>query len=290
LCFILETFFVGVVPVYAIIYFAKKKQQVQSYNTIDSTSISSNKLLQFLTQLAGGILFATVFIDLLPQITGDFQTYLNSNQTFISGYEKSSIVYKIPYVELSICIGFFVIYFVGEFMHVILDHYYNNSNDNYQKSVIEQFLRGLVFVAAFSVDAVFDGLAIGLQQTVAQLWAMFFALSTQKLIVTFVMSTQIYDQSKNIAIVAFHIFLYSLMSPIGLLIEILTQQTLESSSKEINPVLVLLKSLSSGIILYIVFYELLDKSKCNHLSGLIRLISIIFGFSIMFIIDILILL
>ncbi len=212
---------------------------------------------------------------------------MNSNQSFINNYDKNSIVYNIPYVELSICIGFFVIYFVEEFMHILLDHYYNDSNDNNFEPVIIKFLRGLVFVAAFSVDAVFDGLAIGLQQTLAQLWAMFFALSTQKLIVTFIISVKIYDQSKNMAIVVFHILLYSLMSPIGVLIVILAKQTLEANNDRPNPVLVLLKSFSSGIILYIVFYELLDKSKCNNLSGLIRLISIIFGFCIMFIIVIL---
>jgi zinc transporter 1/2/3 len=75
--------------------------------------------------------------------------------------------------------------------------------------------------------------------------------------------------------------LFSIMSPIGILIVIIAEESISSES-ESNPIVVLLSAISSGTILYIVFFEILQKERVSRLSGIIQLVSMAIGFGIMF--------
>jgi zinc transporter 1/2/3 len=71
------------------------------------------------------------------------------------------------------------------------------------------------------------------------------------------------------------------MSPIGILIVIIAEESLDSES-ESNPIVVLLSAISSGTILFIVFFEILQKERVSKLSGIIQFVCMAFGFGIMF--------
>ncbi len=75
--------------------------------------------------------------------------------------------------------------------------------------------------------------------------------------------------------------LFSIMSPIGILIVIIAEESLDSES-ESNPIVVLLSAISSGTILFIVFFEILQKERVSKLSGIIQFVCMAFGFGIMF--------
>ena len=157
-----------------------------------------------------------------------------------------------------------------------------------QKNVtIILFCRGLVTIFAFSVHSVFDGLAIGLQNKVTDLWSMFFAISVHKLVIAFVVSVQLFDQSKRLLLVAIQMALFSVMSPIGILIVILTENTVLGETSESHPIVILLISLATGTLLYIIFYEILQKVRCKSISGFLQFLSIFVGFAIMLTINIL---
>jgi hypothetical protein len=71
------------------------------------------------------------------------------------------------------------------------------------------------------------------------------------------------------------------MSPIGILIVIIAEESLDSES-ESNPIVILLSAISSGTILFIVFFEILQKERVSKLSGIIELVCMAIGFGIMF--------
>ena len=50
-------------------------------------------------------------------------------------------------------------------------------------SLLVRFMQGLVVIIAFSAHSVFDGVAIGLQESEPRLWTMFFAICSHKLVV-----------------------------------------------------------------------------------------------------------
>ena len=159
-----------------------------------------------------------------------------------------------------------------------------NENCSHVEPVFVSFMKGLVIIIAFSVHSIFDGLAIGLQSTASGIWTMLFAISTHKLVIAFVVSIELYEQSKRISIVIINMALFSIMSPIGILIVIIAEGSIKNSSQS-SPAIIILNALAIGTILYIVFFEILQKTNIN-LTGLIQFSSMVFGFAIMFVITI----
>lgn len=74
---------------------------------------------------------------------------------------------------------------------------------------------------------------------------------------------------------------FSLMSPIGILIVVLTESNLKEDE---SMVLILLSAVASGTILYIVFFEILQRDRSKDktkLTGLMLYLSMIVGFTAM---------
>ena len=162
-------------------------------------------------------------------------------------------------------------------------HFENYSN---VQLFFVSLMKGLVIIIAFSVHSIFDGLVIGLQSTRSRIWTMLFAISTHKLVIAFVISVELYQQSKRISIVIINMALFSMMSPIGIVIIILAESSIKDSFKS-SPSIIILNALAIGTILYIVFFEILQKINVN-LTGLIQFASMIFGFIVMLVITLLI--
>src|SRR5262249_55446643 len=128
----------------------------------------------------------------------------------------------------------------------------NKGQESVQSNLV-LFVRGLLIIMAFSVHSIFDGLAIGLQPTETDLWRLFFAISVHKLVIAFVISLQLFDQSNKIFMVAIHMALFAIMSPIGILIVIMSENTLLGANPESNIIVILLTSIATGTLLYIIF-------------------------------------
>jgi zinc transporter 1/2/3 len=150
-----------------------------------------------------------------------------------------------------------------------------------EELIFARFLHGLVIIIAFSIHSLFDGISIGIKTTSSEIWTMFIAISSHKLLIAFIISVELYEKCANIILVVFHMTLFSMMSPIGILIVIIAEESLDSES-ETNLIVVLLSAISSGTILYIVFFEILQKERVSRLSGIIQLVSMAIGFGIMF--------
>lgn len=147
--------------------------------------------------------------------------------------------------------------------------------------LVIRVFRGLVIIGAFSIHSVFDGLAIGLQMTPSEIWALLFAVSMHKLVIAFVVSMELYEKCVNVIVVFCHMVLFSLMSPVGILIVVLTEESMSTNS-ESNIVIILLSALATGTILYIVFFEVLQKSNFTRLPGLVQYAAMLAGFIVMF--------
>ncbi|XP_053211474.1 uncharacterized protein LOC128395100 [Panonychus citri] len=141
-----------------------------------------------------------------------------------------------------------------------------------------RFLRGFVTIVAFSAHSVFDGVAIGLQSTTSQLWTIFFAISMHKLVVAFAIGLELYEQTASLALTWIHMILFSIMSPIGILIVILTEREFKSQD---SPVIILLSAVATGTILYIVFFEILQRDRCSKIPGIVQLFILVIGFTCM---------
>lgn len=148
-------------------------------------------------------------------------------------------------------------------------------------------MRGLVIVIAFSAHLVFDGLAIGLQSTANKIYSMLFSISMHKFVVAIAVALEIFDQTSSVYMTLVHMSLFSLMSPIGIWIVIATQKKSGLIKQDESLFFVMLSAVTTGTILYIVFFEILQKDRSgSNVNGLVLWVVMLFGFALMLFVNI----
>lgn len=91
-----------------------------------------------------------------------------------------------------------------------------------------------------------------------------------------------FEKTQSLAMTSIHMSLFSAMSPLGILIVILTESRISNND---SPVIILLSAVATGTILYIVFFEILQRGKKGQepkFFGLVLYFSMIVGFTVMF--------
>lgn len=181
-------------------------------------------------------------------------------------------------------------------------------------NVIVSSLRGLLIVLALSVHELFEGLAVGLESSASNVWYMFGAVATHKLVIAFCVSVELIVNKTKFCLATLYICTFAVVSPIGIAVGIWISH--KGSIEEIrqdehllifdpadgirndelpgdngtspNIVAVVLQGLATGTLLYVVFFEILIKSrttstsnKKNVYSGILQYISVLVGFFIM---------
>lgn len=195
----------------------------------------------------------------------------------------------------------------------------NNDND-----VIVSSLRGLLIVLALSVHELFEGFAVGLEQSTVNVWYMFGAVATHKLVIAFCVGVELIVNKTKSLLAVLYIFTFAIVSPLGIGIGAIISMSSECSpnGKQLNdetlvifdqiddlsnlefhdngtglvtvagatPSLaaVILQGLATGTLLYVVFFEILIKTRIaddltsNSVNRLLQYVAVLFGFIIMF--------
>ena len=121
LLFIL-TFAVGTLPVVFLRIWNRREQ-----TRLGERSKNSSLVLQLLMFFGGGVLLAISFVHLIPEVQESWEDYEaehhhNSTDRGTSVPEASHKHHKVPFIELAICCGFFLIYFIEEAMFFVIGH------------------------------------------------------------------------------------------------------------------------------------------------------------------------
>ncbi|KAK9886573.1 hypothetical protein WA026_017503 [Henosepilachna vigintioctopunctata] len=145
----------------------------------------------------------------------------------------------------------------------------------------QQILRCVLVEFALSLHAVFEGLAIGLQSSIGNIWYLFTAISIHSATILFCIGVELVLAKTKKAVMILHFFILAIASPIGVIIglAITLRANMETEMKSIF--VVLLEGLSAGTILYITFFEVLNREKERRVYRLRRALFILGGFVIM---------
>ena len=136
--------------------------------------------------------------------------------------------------------------------------------------------RCIMIIFALSFHSIFDGLAIGLQQTTAHMIQLLFAISMHKLLIAFVVGLEVFSETQSIRKVILYMLPFSLMSPVGVVAAAFAKVNMPASAVGI------LSALSAGSLLYIAFFEILFREKKNSkLLGIIQFFAVALGFVVM---------
>lgn len=145
----------------------------------------------------------------------------------------------------------------------------------------QQSLRCTVVVVALSLHAIIEGLTIGLKKNCSEIWYMFVANSIHSATILFCFGLELLLAKAPFKWILFVMMLLALANPIGVFLGLLV--TIRSSLDTIAKCLttVLLEGLSAGTILYIIFFEILNREKARRVYRLSRACFIICGFTMM---------
>ena len=140
--------------------------------------------------------------------------------------------------------------------------------------------KDVLTVAALSVHAVFEGMAIGLEATPLDVWKTFGAVAVHKFVVTFCVGADLVNsETTNLCSYITFMIIYCLTTPMGVVIGVgVTEGPAVYDHRAVG----LLQGLSAGTILYVVIFEVLQREKTKRkVPGLVQLVLIVVGFIIM---------
>lgn len=158
--------------------------------------------------------------------------------------------------------------------HNHIHHAHSHLPDVGNDDLIVSSLRGLLIVLALSVHELFEGLAVGLEDTTANVWYMFGAVAAHKLVLAFCVGVELIVAKTQKWLAFVYVFTFAAVSPIGIGIGIIVSG--ESSTTGL--VSAILQGLASGTLLYVVFFEILQKGR----SGILQFFAVITGYILMF--------
>lgn len=297
----------------------------------------SGMVISLLLAFGGGVLLATTFLHLLPEVRNTI-VKLQSDELMV--------LTEFPLAEFLMCIGFFTIYFVSECVHTYIDRHHSketkeaeafkrgnsvqrstlvrkqqpddgaesNKSDvenncqlekcpeqiidghrlnsggvarslhqhshlhlpiNNRKSVdfVANSLRGLLIVLALSVHELFEGMALGLENSPQHVWLFFGAIASHKLVLAFCVGVELIVAKTNTKLAVCYILIFAIVSPIGIGIGMAISN---STGALIGGSI--LQAMATGTLLFVVFFEILKKSG----TGLMQFLAVLIGFFVMF--------
>lgn len=168
--------------------------------------------------------------------------------------------------------------------HSHIHHLHNDDHNDHSHMVVEdtvvKSIRGLLVVLALSVHELFEGLAVGLESSASTVWYMFGAVSAHKLVIAFCIGVELVTTNTRTLLNVIYVLTFAIVSPLGIGVGIIITEDADSSTDLIS---VILQGLASGTLLYVVFFEILQK---DRKGGLKQYGAILLGFSIMFVITV----
>ncbi|KAF5281139.1 hypothetical protein FQA39_LY17871 [Lamprigera yunnana] len=144
-------------------------------------------------------------------------------------------------------------------------HPHQHSHAGHSHIIIEEdsvvkSIRGLLVVLALSVHELFEGLTVGLESSSSSVWYMFAAVAVHKFVIAFCIGVELVTTKTKLVLNVIYVFIFSVVSPLGIGIGIAVTAEKQDSTALIS---VILQGLASGTLLYVVFFEILQKDKSS---------------------------
>jgi len=140
--------------------------------------------------------------------------------------------------------------------------------------------RSFVLLLAISIHTVFEGLAIGLQDSAPGLWTLFTAIIVHKTIIAFSLGLQFAENLKSKSKAVLFMTVFSVLSPIGIAIGTAVSSGGAGDSLAASVLEGVLQCIATGTLLYVSFFEVLMGEIGNDHS-LLKVLLIILGYAIM---------
>ncbi|ELT91733.1 hypothetical protein CAPTEDRAFT_119498 [Capitella teleta] len=253
------------------------------------------KILSCLMCFGGGVFFATYMMHLAPEVNQIVHEAL---------IEPYGINY--PLSELIMVLGFFMILFLEYFVHAMgksnhadphhPPHPNNESGYSEEKnrlniseattpgngslaspSADSCWTRALLLLLALSLHHIFEGIGVGLQDSQNKVWSLCIAIISHEVVIAFSFGLQlvkVYDSKFKIVISA---IVCNGMTPIGIVIGTVLIETTGHGTPPIQIANGILQALSTGVFIYVTFFEILQSELSSGGNEMMKLLSMFVG-------------
>jgi len=248
-----------------------------------------------------GVLLATSFLHILPES----REGMNAVQESL-GIECLA--------EIVFCGGFFLVYFIECLIHLLLSQSFKarkclhknlspcntipecpnphghtddkevcrpSTKDACPKEVdsvlSKAALTNFITALALSSHSLLEGLAVGVEKHVKDVWALFIAISLHKCVIAFCMCLELIQSGTSKLLFILYLAAFCLMSPIGIGIGIGISEVANNEYHEFT--VSFLQALSGGSIIYCVMFEIIQRERQKDVSGMLQLFGMFIGFA-----------
>ncbi|XP_045889457.1 zinc transporter ZIP1 [Micropterus dolomieu] len=250
-------------------------------------------VLSLISCFAGGVFLAACLLDIIPDYLSDITAELNSRKVETS----------FPLPEFIMAAGFFTVLILERIVlncremgvaqeeraplmpdnrnghgHGISPDLESSGHHVHVDFQAHSPFRSFMLFLSLSLHSVFEGLAIGLQNTDSKVLEICIAILVHKSIIVFSLSVKLVQSAVRPLWVAAYIGVFAMMSPIGIAIGISVLEAQLAAGALIQAVL---EGLAAGTFVYITFLEILPHELNSPGKQLLKVLFILLGFSIM---------
>jgi len=146
-------------------------------------------------------------------------------------------------------------------------------------------VRNLLVVMALSVHSVFEGMAVGLQLRSVDVWKLFLAILVHAVPIHFCIGMEMVSAGIRRLHTLAYISVLAVSTPLGIVIGIAATSNVGTGGDGATQDLVIavLSGLAAGTLLYVTFFEVLDRDKLGKsgMTGLLGWFLLVTGFGLM---------
>ncbi|KAM5235873.1 zinc transporter ZIP2 [Ctenodactylus gundi] len=269
---------------------------------IEAATGRHRRVLNLLGCTSAGVFLGAGFMHMtaeaLEGIESEIQKFMGQNRTRNKGdsYDDADSAFvQYPYGELIISLGFFFVFFLESLAsqccpgtagpsavqeeewagnHVLGFHSHESL-----PSPSKRPLRAFVLLLSLSFHSVFEGLAVGLQPTVAATVQLCLAVLAHKGLVVFGVALRLMKTGTGTRWTIFSILSLALMSPLGLGLGLTIAAGDSSEGKGLAQAV--LEGVAAGTFLYVTFLEILPRELSSHEIPLAKWGCVAIGFTFM---------
>ncbi|KAK2869387.1 hypothetical protein Q7C36_001258 [Tachysurus vachellii] len=248
-------------------------------------------VLSLISCFAGGVFLAACLLDIIPDYLSDISEQL----------QDTNIDY--PLAEFIMACGFFIVLILERLVqscnkrgnmetapllpsaghshshtHRSINEVDNSSHHVHMDLQAHSSFRSFMLFLSLSLHSVFEGLAIGLQATDTKVLEICIAILIHKSIIVFSLSIKLIQSAVPIMWLIIYILVFSVMSPMGIAIGIGVSEAQLQMGMLVQAVL---EGLAAGTFIYITFLEILPHELNSPERQLLKVLFILFGFSLM---------
>lgn len=140
--------------------------------------------------------------------------------------------------------------------------------------------RALVLALALSLHRIFEGMSIGLKQSLLSVWSMFIAVICHETVIAFSLGLQFMSNKSTVRRNVIYATICSAILPLGVAIGTILVECGETGNS-LNIVNGVLQGISTGTFIYVTFFEILHDEFDHESHEFSKFFSLAVGFALM---------